>query len=326
MKTRGAGAAPAPPAPISKPEVAQPRTAAAARRLNTVYLKKPRALTGAAQVAAERAGVNAGWWDKTHRTTDSLGTSRAVVIKGLLPDAERMVKAERGTWVYTDPLFRNIRDSPLGQEADNGSGRQSLIIPEDGPIARALDKRTAPIRERLGVRRTQLVGIISKPAGRRQIMHTDYANGAYGLWKKKEAKQNATKNKKKRQKLRYPWTLLLSLLPGGKLIILTDDGPVVIELDAGDAVLFRYDVRHGGAAYTSQHIRLHEYWEPIGAGDIEFRVGVHFGREGGNQLHAMETGASWNKKSAASNPGKVYRGATFAYDDVAKADTLIPGL
>ena len=60
--------------------------------------------------------------------------------------------------------------------------------------------------------------------------------------------------------------------------------------------------------------------------DIEFRVGVHFGREGGNQLHAMETGASWNKKSAASNPGKVYRGATFAYDDVAKADTLIPGL
>ena len=105
-----------------------------------------------------------------------------------------------------------------------------------------------------------------------------------------------------------------------------DDGPVVIELDAGDAVLFRYDVRHGGAAYTSQHIRLHEYWEPIGAGDIEFRVGVHFGREGGNQLHAMETGASWNKKSAASNPGKVYRGATFAYDDVAKADTLIPGL
>ena len=101
----------------------------------------------------------------------------------------------------------------------------------------------------------------------------------------------------------------------------------MIELDAGDAVLFRYDVRHGGAAYTSQHIRLHEYWEPIiGAGDIEFRVGVHFGREGGNQLHAMETGASWNKKSAASNPGKVYRGATFAYDDVAKADTLIPGL
>ena len=79
----------------------------------------------------------------------------------------------------------------------------------------------------------------------------------------------------------------------------------MIELDAGDAVLFRYDVRHGGAAYTSQHIRLHEYWEPIiGAGDIEFRVGVHFGREGGNQLHAMETGASWNKKSAASNPGK----------------------
>ena len=50
----------------------------------------------------------------------------------------------------------------------------------------------------------------------------------------------------------------LSLQPGGKLIIPTSDGPVVIELGTGDAVLFRYDVRHGGAAYASQHIRLHE--------------------------------------------------------------------
>ena len=76
----------------------------------------------------------------------------------------------------------------------------------------------------------------------------------------------------------------------------------MIELGAGDAVLFRYDVKHGGAAYTHKHMRLHEYWEPEGAGTIEFRVALRYaGDTGGNQLHAVETSASWNKMSAAYN-------------------------
>ena len=45
----------------------------------------------------------------------------------------------------------------------------------------------------------------------------------------------------------------MSLQPEEKLIILTSGGPVVVKLDAGDAVLFRYDVKHGGAAYGSKH-------------------------------------------------------------------------
>ena len=322
MHTRSARAAP--PAPISTTEAAQPKTTAAVRRSNTAFLKKPPALTGAAQAAAERAEVDAGWWDTSKRTTTSLAKSHVVVIRDLLPDAERMVADECADWTYTDKEFHNIRNVPLGQDDSNGSGRQSYRIPEGGPIVKALDKRTAPIRQRLGVRRTQIVGIISKPSSCRQIMHTDYANGAYTRWKKKEATQNAKVSP--RPKLRFPWTLLLSLQPGGRLIIHTTDGPVVIELGAGDAVLFRYDVRHGGAAYASRHIRLHEYWEPIGAGNIEFRVGVHFNGVGGNQLHAMETGASWNKMSARSNPGTVYRGTTWTYDDVADPDKLIPGL
>ena len=106
---------------------------------------------------------------------------------------------------------------------------------------------------------------------------------------------------------------VVSLQPEGKLIILTSGGHVVVQLDAGDAVLFRYDVKHGGAAYGSKHIRLHEYWEPTRAGNIQFRVGNHHASHGGNQLHAIETEASWNKLSARSNPGKIYCGATWAY-------------
>merc|ERR1712194_197275 len=106
----------------------------------------------------------------------------------------------------------------------------------------------------------QRVGIASKAASPRQVMHRDYSTTAYGKWRTKEAGINAKIKPRPRQ--RYPWTLLLSLQPEGKLIVLTTGGPVVIELDAGDAVLFRYDVRHGGAAYGRRHIRLHEYWEP----------------------------------------------------------------
>ena len=328
MQTRGVRAAPPPPpAPISTPEAAQPKTTAAVRRASTAFLKKPPVLTGAAQAAAERVAVEAGWWGTTPDETASLGTSHAFVIKGLLPEAEALVDAEQSEWKYTDPRHHVIRDVPLGQDGSNGSGRQSYQIPVDGPLAKALDKRTAPIRDRLGVQRTQIVGIISKPGSRRQIMHTDFANAAYGMWKKKEANLNAKVSP--RPKLRYPWTLLLSLQPGGRLIILTSDGrPVVIELAAGDAVLFRYDVRHGGAAYASRHIRLHEYWEPEGAEKIEFRVATRFNRKqvGGNQLHAMETAASWTTESASSNPGMVYRGPTWRWKDVANADKLIPGL
>ena len=44
----------------------------------------------------------------------------------------------------------------------------------------------------------------------------------------------------KKPPARYPWTLLVSLQPGGKLIIEKQGdggGPVVIELDAGEAVM-----------------------------------------------------------------------------------------
>ena len=72
---------------------------------------------------------------------------------------------------------------------------------------------------------------------------------------------------------------------------------------------------------------MSEYWEPQGAGSIEFRVAVRYtGDDDGNQLHAVETAASWNKKSAVYNPGMVYAGAVQSYADVADPAKLIPGL
>ena len=143
--------------------------------------------------------------------------------------------------------------------------RQSLKVPASGPIATALDERTAPIRKRLSVRSVQRVGIMSMARScRRQVLHYDYSDGQYAKWRTRE--KSISKKLSKKPPARYPWTLLVSLQPGGKLIVEKQGdggGAVVIELDAGDAVLFRSGSKqtwfttsnkHGGAAYTHQHI------------------------------------------------------------------------
>ena len=101
----------------------------------------------------------------------------------------------------------------------------------------------------------------------------------------------------KKPPARYPWTLLVSLQPGGKLIVEKQGdggGAVVIELDAGDAVLFRSGSnKHGLRRQTNMVVprtpmRLHEYWEPEGAEAYEFRVALRYASDaGGNQLHAV---------------------------------------
>jgi hypothetical protein len=119
--------------------------------------------------------------------------------------------------------------------------RQSLKVPASGPIATALDERTAPIRKRLSVRSVQRVGIMSMARScRRQVLHYDYSDGQYAKWRTRE--KSISKKLSKKPPARYPWTLLVSLQPGGKLIVEKQGdggGAVVIELDAGDAVLFR---------------------------------------------------------------------------------------
>ena len=107
-----------------------------------------------------------------------------MIIKGLLPDAEAMLAKEKDTWTHTDKKNHIIRDVPVASNDDsNGSGRQSLKVPANGPIAIALDERTAPIRKRLGVHCVQRVGIVSMAKScRRQVLHYDYSDGQYTKW------------------------------------------------------------------------------------------------------------------------------------------------
>ena len=112
-----------------------------------------------------------------------------------------------------------------------------------------------------------------------------------------KGEKNISKKLSKKPPARYPWTLLVSLQPGGKLIVEKQGdggGAVVIELDAGDAVLFRSGSnKHGLRRQTNMVVprtpmRLHEYWEPEGAEAYEFRVALRYASDaGGNQLHAV---------------------------------------
>ena len=228
-----------------QPVVAPQMTTAGAKqaRAGALLAAKKRRLTGTAQEAAERKDVEAGLWSTIPQMTTSLGGAHVVIIKGLLPDAEALLAEEGDTWTHTDKKRHVIRDMPVSadEEASNGSGRQSLTVPASGPIAKTLDERTAPIRERLGVRCVQRVGIVSMARScRRQVLHYDYSDGQYTKWRDQEKKKS--KKLPYKPPARYPWTLLVSLQPGGKLIVEKQGdggGAVVIELDAGDAVLFR---------------------------------------------------------------------------------------
>ena len=108
MITRGSarGQQAAQTAPNSVPEVAQAKTSAIVKRSGTFFLNRPSRLTGATQVTQEKRAVAEGQWATTPSTTANLGGTHVVVIKGLLPDAESLMKDERDTWEYT--LIRTL--------------------------------------------------------------------------------------------------------------------------------------------------------------------------------------------------------------------------
>jgi hypothetical protein len=67
---------------------------------------------------------------------------------------------------------------------------------------------------------------------RRQVLHYDYSDGQYATWRTRET--SISKKLSKKPPARYPWTLLVSLQPGGKLIVEKQGdggGAVVIELE-----------------------------------------------------------------------------------------------
>ena len=87
----------------------------------------------------------------------------------------------------------------------------------------------------------------------RQTAHTDYCKGALAEWTDSHPGQ-------------YPWTLLFALSDHGRIFIRTaKGGDVVVLLRAGEALLFRGDVLHGGMNYSVVNVRAHFYLEPLGS-------------------------------------------------------------
>ena len=142
MRTRPTKKAPA--TANQQPVVAPQRTTAGEKQARAGALlaaaKRPR-LTGTAQEAAERKGVEEGLWGTAPQTTTSLGGAHVVIIKGLLPDAEALLAEERDTWTHTDKERDTWTHTDTGDETGSPRvpGRQTFRaqIPEGAQLALA---------------------------------------------------------------------------------------------------------------------------------------------------------------------------------------------
>ena len=98
----------------------------------------------------------------------------------------------------------------------------------------------------------------------------------------------------------------------GKLVVSVGDLLVVVQLDAGDAILFRGDVLHAGACYPSEHWRMHEYWSPEDCErdlrvkeDDKYYVGLHNDRTESTVVEG--------------NPEVIYEGPRYRISELVKA-------
>lgn len=250
---------------------------------------------------------------------ESFGEAMAVVITGVLPGARAQLDDERSSFVLQrDEKGRrtHIRDVPLGMEggSKDQDTRRGYDLPDDSVIAQRLSRRLAPLRAKLGVRCTARVALESvKPSQgaqrrRRQIGHYDFEQRKCAKW--------VRALKAKRQRITCPWTLLVSLMEGGMLNLWCQGRWVVVRLNAGDAVLFRYDTWHGGASYDAAHWRVHEYWEPLAATE-DFRKD----RDGTLNLHQIEDMDTWNSHDRFIPPTS-YEGPRYPYDSVMSSPSL----
>ena len=202
-------------------------------------------------------------------TTDTLEPSCVYVIDGLIRNAQKMLKAERAE---IKPLkLRNdkgesshIRGVPLGLEETevDVADRLSYDFPNDSRLLQSIKDATADLQRLLDVQTQASVVLHSLGSNggrlrRRQPMHYDFKQGEVNRYKKRRVG-------KAKKRCPVPWTLLVSLQDGGMLIVARKGQKVLLKLDEGDAVLMRFDVWHGGAAYLADHWRMHEYWVPKG--------------------------------------------------------------
>ena len=281
---------------------------------NTKAAKKAR-FTGAASGRGRVVSGGEGNGGDEVGASDGVGAgdgfnfseAMVVVINDLLPEAKTLWAPVEQGWRKDRKGY--IMDIPAGLEYDEDwdkAGRWMYKPPKDSLTCSLLDERLAGILKVLDVVRTARVGLLAQAGCTRQAGHFDYSPVTVQRW---HAERRAAR---KRQS--SPWTLLLSLQDGGILRVWAGGKWINVELNAGEACLFRSDVWHGGATYAAPHWRLHEYWEPNGAkdGGWNFRMDV---AAKALALHAMEGQATW-KPTFMANVGAVYRGPRYSLAEV----------
>ena len=245
---------------------------------------------------------------------NDFGGAHAIVLEQALPDAARLLAAdlERGAWVKRRGF---VSDAPPSLHKDAKRVRESFDLRQKSMVAAALDKGPLQqLRAALGVRMVERVGLksaVSSASPRikhhgmtpRQIGHFDYSRTCIGTWHARVAVRRVPQTS--------PWTLLVSLQDGGEILVWCHQRWVAVELQAGDAFLFRGDVWHAGAGYKVDHFRLHEYWVPTEHDeDLDFRLGDH----GELALHGVEGENTWKFPEVCNPAELVYTGPRFSVD------------
>ena len=208
----------------------------------------------------------------------------------------------------------HIRGCPVGCEKKTSldqPDRKSYDFHTESEIVLQIEKATERLKQALKVRLLGRVALKSTQGTRRQVLHYDFKQNLVKQWQQR-------KFGKKKSKKVHPWTLLVSLQAHGKLIVCVLGNKVEVPLGAGDAILFRYDVFHGGARYSREHWRMHEYWVPEGC-DLDLRSEGNKGDQ--VALHKVEQTDTWNPNDASTteNPRTVYVGEGFSVTALAEA-------
>jgi hypothetical protein len=221
----------------------------------------------------------------------------------------------------------HIRDCPEDYEEtpqDTGHRKSYGFGPSSKLLAK-LRSVSRPLREALACKETDAVVLESEAPGAgqpsfvRQPLHFDFNQQAYTRLREVI--------RRKRLRVVVPWTLLVTFSPGGKLYFKVGGKMVVVVLKRpGDAVLFRGNVLHGGAAYRVEHWRCHFYWEPKEEdyqpprGEASYREEFHQEGKAFLKLYGVEThverGGTWSMASRDPAEFVLYGGEGVSLEEM----------
>ena len=178
--------------------------------------------------------------------------------------AKMVGNLDRYSTMHAEELFNS---AGAGEDANDGLRRQVPVesfMAEDTDVAALHDELVAKVRDMFpGKTPRDMVVLRSDPGCSVQRAHTDYTAGALRKVLGDDDK--------------VPLACVIALMdetrfdvwPGAiRCFDLPDDAPVFphlqLTLNAGDMLVFRGDLVHGGAAFAVANIRLHMYLDVQG--------------------------------------------------------------